>query len=44
MTLLENGKEHLISQDETKVMIAHDYTQYVAVRQQDWTTKKSGME
>ena len=25
MTLLENGKEHLISQDETKVMIARDF-------------------
>ena len=31
MTLLENGKEHLISRDETKVMIAHDHTQHVAV-------------
>ena len=34
MTLLENGKERLVSRDETKVMIAHDHTQHVAVRQE----------
>ena len=31
MTLLENGKEHLISREETKVMIACDHAQYVTV-------------
>ena len=31
MTLLENGKERLISQDEMKVMIACDHTQYIAI-------------
>ena len=31
MTLLENGKERLISQDETKVMIACDHAQHVTV-------------
>ena len=41
--LLENGKEHLISRDETKVMIACDHAQYVAVRQEDWTMKTPGM-
>ena len=35
MTLLENGKECLIAQDEMKVMIACDHTQYVAIQQQD---------
>ena len=29
MTLLENGKEHLISRDEMKVMIARDHAQYI---------------
>ena len=43
MTLLENGKECLISQDETKVMITRDHTQHVAVRQEDRTTKTPGM-
>ena len=31
MTLLENGKEHLVSRDEMKVMIARDDIQYVAI-------------
>ena len=43
MTLLENGKEHLVSQDEMKVMIARDHAQYVAVLQEDRTTKTPGM-
>ena len=43
MTLLENGKECLVSQDEMKVMIAHDHAQHVAIRQEDWTTKTPGM-
>ena len=43
MTLLENGKEHLISWDEMKAMIAHDHAQCVAVRQEDWMTKTPGM-
>ena len=43
MTLLENRKEHLISRDETKVMIARDHAQCVAVRQEDQTTKRPGM-
>ena len=43
MTLLENRKEHLISQDETKVMITHDHAQHIAVRQEDQTTKTPGM-
>ena len=43
MTLLENREERLVSQDETKVMIAHDHTQYVAVRQEDRMTKTPGM-
>ena len=43
MTLLENGKEHLISRDETKVMIACDHAQYVAVWQEDRTMKTPGM-
>ena len=43
MTLLENGKERLVSQDEMKVMIACDHAQYVAVQQEDWTTKTPGM-
>ena len=43
MTLLENGKEHLVFRDEMKVMIAHDHAQYVAVRQEDWTMKTPGM-
>ena len=33
----ENGKEHLVSQDEMKVMIACDHTQCIAIQQQDWT-------
>ena len=43
MTLLENEKEHLVSQDKTKVMIARDHAQYVAVRQEDQMTKTPGM-
>ena len=43
MTLLENEKERLISQDEVKVMIACDHTQYVAAQQEDQTTKTPGM-
>ena len=43
-TLLENGKEHLVSWDKMKVMIAHDHTQHVAVQQQDWMMKKSWIE
>ena len=31
MTLLENGKERLISRDKMKVMIAHDHTQHIAI-------------
>ena len=31
MTLLENGKEHLVSRDKMEVMIACDHAQYVAV-------------
>ena len=44
MTLLENGKEHLISRDETKVMIARDHAQHIAVRQEDQTMKTPGMD
>ena len=44
VTLLENRKEHLISRDEMKVMIACDHTQCIAVRQQDQTTKRPGMK
>ena len=44
MTLLENGKECLVSQDEMKVMIICDHTQHVAVQQQDQMTKKSWIE
>ena len=43
MTLLENGKERLISRDETKVMIACDHAQCVTIQQEDQTTKKPGM-
>ena len=43
MTHLENEKEHLISWDETKMMIARDHTQYVTVWQEDRTTKIPGM-
>ena len=43
MTLLENGKEHLVSQDEMKVMITRNHAQYVAVQQEDQTTKTPGM-
>ena len=43
MTLLENRKEHLVSRDKTKVMIACDHAQYVAVQQEDQTTKTPGM-
>ena len=31
MTLLENGKEHIISRDEMEVMITCDHAQYVAI-------------
>ena len=43
MTLLENGKEHLVSQDETKVVIARNHTQCIAIRQEDWMMKRPGM-
>ena len=43
MTLLENGKEHLVSQDEMKVMITRNHTQHVAVQQEDRMTKTPGM-
>ena len=43
MTLLENRKENLISWDETKVMIARDHAQYIAVQQEDQMTKTPGM-
>ena len=43
MTLLENGKECLISWDEMKVMIACDHTQHVTVQQEDRMTKTPGM-
>ena len=43
MTLLENEKEHLISWDEAKVMITCDHAQYVAIQQEDQTTKTPGM-
>ena len=43
MTLLENGKERLISQDEMKVMIACNHTQYIAIQQEDRMTKTPGM-
>ena len=43
MTLLENGKERLVSLDEMKVMIAHNHAQHVAVQQEDRTTKTPGM-
>ena len=41
MTLLEIGKEHLVSWDETTVMIACDHTQCIPIRQQDQKMKKS---
>ena len=44
MTLLENGKEHLVSRDEMKVMIARDHAQHVAIRQEDQMTKTPGMD
>ena len=43
MTLLENRKERLISQDETKVMITHDHAQCVTIQQEDQTMKTPGM-
>ena len=43
MTLLENRKECLVSRDEMKVMIARDDIQYVAIWQEDRTTKTPGM-
>ena len=43
MTLQENGKEHLISRDEMKVMIIHDHTQHIAIGQEDQMTKTPGM-
>ena len=39
MTLLVNGKEHLVSQDKTKVVITCNHTHCVAVQQEDQTTK-----
>ena len=44
VTLLENGKEHLISRDEMKVVIACDHTQCVTVWQEDQTMKRPGMD
>ena len=38
MTLLENGKECLVSQDEMKVMITCNHAQYVARRSDDEDT------
>ena len=43
MTLLENGKERLVSRDEMKVMIVRDHTQHVTVQQEDRTMKTPGM-
>ena len=43
MTLLENGKERLVSWDETKVMITCNHAQYITVRQEDQMTKTPGM-
>ena len=43
MTLLENGKERLISQDEMKVVITRDHTQHIAIQQEDQTTKTPGI-
>ena len=43
MTLPENGKERLVSWDETKVMITRNHTQYITIQQEDWTTKTPGM-
>ena len=43
MTLLENGKERLISQDETKVMIIHDHAQHITIQQGDRTMKTPRM-
>ena len=43
MTLLKNGKERLVSQDEMKVMITCNHTQYIAVRQEDQMMKTPGM-
>ena len=43
MTLLENGKERLVSRDETKVMIAHNHAQYVTIQQEDQMMKTPGM-
>ena len=43
MTLLENGKERLISRDELKVMIARNHTQHVAIQQEDQMMKTPGM-
>ena len=43
MTLLENGKERLVSRDEMKMMIACDHTQHIAVQQEDRMMKTPGM-
>ena len=43
MTLLENGKEHLVSQDKMKVMITRNHAQHIAIRQEDRMTKTPGM-
>ena len=43
MTLLENGKERLVSRDEMKVMITHDHTQHITIQQEDRMTKTPGM-
>ena len=43
MTLLENGKERLVSWDKTKVRITRDHAQHIAVWQEDWMMKTPGM-
>ena len=43
MTLLENGKECLVSQAEMKAMIACNHAQCVAIQQEDQMMKKPGM-
>ena len=39
----ERERMSLVSQDETKVMIARNHAQPVAIRQEDWMTKTPGM-
>ena len=43
MIHLKTKKECIVSRDETKVMIAHDHTQYIAIWQEDWMMKTPGM-